>query len=712
MERLSLRIHKQGRAGQVSSTTGRNSIRRNSSSRLGTSRVLRFSVLRVLPRAFSLQALMATNMTSHSNSDGKNNVQNQNGNRSGGRSRHNRQPQHRLIGFGSNYFHALGGSTEVSLDAVPAREYLDGFDVQQLCCTTTSSMILTKSGKIYQVGMLHGLLREKPQRVPFNERIVQLAGGRHFCLARSESGLVASWGAGHFGQLGHGPNVSLLERPHVISHLMPQVTGESPIISIECGAWHGAALLQDGRLYTWGSNRRNQCGFQAPSTIVFPEVVEGRYSQIACGKGHTVALEKGTGRVFTWGSSVGCGHSSRRTAVPTPRLLEALQRVVIVSVAAGDSHSLALTGGGRVFSWGLGPEGQLGMGGAFSIIPRPKLVGDLDFVAIVAGQQLAEVSSNGIVRQAPNEDECEKDYAQAAESAATLDASVRSDSIRRWSLDQSGATGPIDASKQASREQGQLASHILANVPKVTSIHAVGCYSLAVSSSGHVYAWGYNDPGTLGLPHCSELPVMEAVSNAATIAQIKSRTLEAQSFDSRHNVLLPKRVDALSDLNIELLAGGPSHLLVYGKVRDPDQIPTIGRTLHEVQRARRLSMSVSLRNDDDDISTNSAETDAVTMATDAMSFTTNLNVTPDSRAALDLSSPLAISPESNTTRSQALVQMTAPGAPLSQKKTRTSSVSKFMQRLSIGSEKKKNGEPSSRPSIGRVFSAAFGSGSK
>lgn len=650
-------------------------------------------------------------MTSHSNSDNRKNVQIQNGNRSGSasRGRHPRQPQHRLIGFGSNYFHALGGSTEVSLDDVPAREYLDGFDVHQLCCTTTSSLILTKSGKIFQVGMLHGLLREKPQRVYFNQRIVQLAGGRHFCLARSEHGVVASWGAGHFGQLGHGPNVSLLEKPQIIAHLMPQATGGSPIISIECGAWHGAALLQDGRLYTWGSNRRNQCGFQAPSTIVFPEVVEGRYCQIACGKGHNVALEKDTGRVFTWGSSVGCGHSSRRTTVPTPRLLEALQRVVIVSVAAGDSHSLALTGGGRVFSWGLGPEGQLGMGGAFSIIPRPKLVGDLDFVAIVAGQQLADASSHGIVSQPPDE---EMDTAQATESAATLDASVRSESVRRWSLDQSAATGSMDASKVASKEQGQFASHMLANVPKVTSIHAVGCYSLAISSSGHVYAWGYNDPGTLGLPHSPELPVMEAVSNATTIAQIKSRTLEAKSFDSRHNVLLPKRVDALSDLDIELLAGGPSHLLVYGKVRDPDQIPTIGRTLHEVQQARRLSMVVPLRNEDDELSSYSGETDAVTTATDAMSFATNLNFTPDSKSAADVSSPLAMSPESNTTRSPPLGQMIAPDTPLSQKKPRTSSMSKFMQKLTSSSEKKKTGEPSSRSSIGRVFSAAFGSSSK
>ena len=673
-----------------------------------------------------------------SSSDSNNTNSNSDASSSRGRRQRQPQPQHRLIGFGSNYFHALGGSSEISLDTsaststststtahAPAREYLDGFDVQQLCCTTTSSMILTRSGKIYQVGMLHGLLREKPQRVYFNQRVVELAGGRHFCLARSEHGSVASWGAGHFGQLGHGPNVSFLEKPQIITHLLPHVLttagggggGSSPIISIHCGAWHGAALLEDGRLYTWGSNRRNQCGFQAPSTIVYPQVVEGRYSQIACGKGHNVALEQGTGRVFTWGSSPGCGHSSRRTTVPTPRLLDALQRVVIVSVAAGDAHSLALTAGGRVFSWGLGPEGQLGIGGAFSIVPRPKLVGDLDFVAIVASQQLSEASSPDLMSRPPAEDGSELDA--ELESAAHLDASVRSDSMRRWSLD-NGVTVAAETAKLATKEQGPFVSHMLANVPKVASIHAAGSYSLAVSSSGHVYAWGYNDPGNLGLPHSSGLPLVEAVSSAATIAQVKSRTPEAKSFDSRHNVLLPKRLDALSDLSIELLAGGPSHLLVYGKTRDPNQISTIGRTLHEVQQARRLlSVVVPLRSDDDELSTYSAETDAVTIATGTMSYTTDLNFTPDSKASFESSTtPSALSTESNSsmparTAAAAAVETIDVDAPLSQKKGRTSSMSKFMQKLTHGSsDRKKTGEASRRPSIGRVLSAAFGNSSK
>mmetsp|Transcript_3056 Transcript_3056/g.4990 ORF Transcript_3056/g.4990 Transcript_3056/m.4990 type:complete len:654 (-) Transcript_3056:27-1988(-) len=606
------------------------------------------------------------------------------------------QPQHRLLGFGSNYFHALGGSKDIVLGAnkdVPAHEYPEEtFDVEQLCCTTTSTVILTKNGKVFQTGMMHGHLKRKPTRIPVPMAlpISQIAGGRHFCLAKCGNA-VLSWGAGHFGQLGHGPNVSLLEQPEVISHLLPEATG-SPVAQIACGSWHGSVLLEDGRIYCWGSNRRNQCGTKSPSTVVYPAPISGCFSKIVCGKGHCIALERDSGRVFTWGSSVGCGHSSRKTAISPPRLVEALQRVVIVDIAAGDSHSLALTGGGRVFSWGLGPEGQLGMGGAFPIIPRPKLVGDLDFVAVVAGQQLSNKNNTSN---------------NASSSASQLDASVSSI--------------PYAPNLQ---QQKEPVSQILANVPKVVSIHVAGSYSLAISSVGHVYAWGYNDAGVLGLAHPSSLPTVEpASSSSATISQIKSRTPESKTFDSRHNVLLPQRVDALRNLRITAIAGGPSHLLVYGAVRDPNETTVIGRTLHEVQQARRLSQLQTGSSGEDELSVHSAETDAITTATDAMSHLTSqtppnvplpLSPEPVKRAVSMSASKLLEQPATpmQSTPAGAKKIRTPASAPAAtaltgrrNTKTRSMSMPKIMQKfrddVSISSRRRRSANRANRESASR-----------
>mmetsp|Transcript_952 Transcript_952/g.1179 ORF Transcript_952/g.1179 Transcript_952/m.1179 type:complete len:655 (-) Transcript_952:444-2408(-) len=518
------------------------------------------------------------------------------------------ETQNRLFGFGSNYFHALGGSNEVFLskeieahefqyedNKADDKDYLTEFlKIKQLACTTTSSILLNEDGKIYQMGTIHGKQFTRPTRISMSVRAVEIAGGRHFCLARSASGSVYSWGAGHFGQLGQGPHISFLENPQLITHLQPHVI-KSPIVQLACGHWHGAALTEDGRIFCWGSNRKHQCGTKTPSTIVTPHYVNGTdvvYSQIECGKGHNIALEKFTGRVYTWGASTACGHTSRRTCISPPRLVEALQRVVIVQIAAGDGHSLAMTGGGRVFSWGSGSEGQLGVGGTFPVIPRPKLVGDLDFVAIVAAQQSQRSKQN--------------------EPLGTSNFSV--------------APNPNKDSNTNIQPNATAVSQILANTPKVTEIYAAGSYSLAISSTGHVYGWGYNDTKVLGLPRpCTDLlPYLEpANSSTATISQLKNRVSQARAFDSSHNVLLPRRIDALHTLDVKLVAGGPSHLLFYGHARDDTTVNSlVGRTLHEVQQARRAGQNQATEQDDD-LSMESIETDAVTSATEAMSPNTD-----------------------------------------------------------------------------------------
>ena len=77
----------------------------------------------------------------------------------------------------------------------------------------------------------------------------------------------------------------------------------------------------------------------------------------------------------------------RKSGLVPPRQVEALAKVCIVDIAAGDTHTLALTGGGRVFAWGGSSEAQLGLGQSNMMNVKPKLVSDLDFVAIEAGRE-------------------------------------------------------------------------------------------------------------------------------------------------------------------------------------------------------------------------------------------------------------------------------------------------------------------------------------
>jgi alpha-tubulin suppressor-like RCC1 family protein len=221
-----------------------------------------------------------------------------------------------VIGFGSNYFHALGGTEEISLAIVPQDEsdnegveensvparilsdppWKDNANLQQVVCSATATFFLTRDGHVYQTGTLHGIVATCPTRVqvPFPRKCVQISAGRHFCIAKLEQGIgVVSWGAGHFGQLGLGNHVSSLQTPQMIPALLPHTTlsnnannNSTRVQQVAAGAWHALALLDNGTCMAWGSNRKllRNCSFpqkwgtahpvHAPSGALFWQIFQ------------------------------------------------------------------------------------------------------------------------------------------------------------------------------------------------------------------------------------------------------------------------------------------------------------------------------------------------------------------------------------------------------------------------------------------------------
>ena len=216
-----------------------------------------------------------------------------------------------LVGFGKNYYHNFGSAKAFQRQHVPiekdegetapihvtAYQFHDYDDEEStasvpfppweqeddpiidVTCTIASTQFLTRAGKIYSCGTIHGQVRPDLTRItiPLPLKCVQLATGRHFCLAMMEGGLaVCAWGAGHFGQLGLGGGYddsssssnnsppSYVHRPTVIEDLLPHMVG-APISSVSAGYWHSMAVTKEGSVFAWGCNRNAQCG-RKPST--------------------------------------------------------------------------------------------------------------------------------------------------------------------------------------------------------------------------------------------------------------------------------------------------------------------------------------------------------------------------------------------------------------------------------------------------------------
>ena len=157
-----------------------------------------------------------------------------------------------------------------------------------------------------------------------------------------------------------------------------QVSGLSNIVAIALGYEHGMALDQYGFVWTWGWDAGGQLGtgdsYVNDTNGWGPMQVPGLTNvvSIAAGDYHSVAITA-SGQVYTWGTNVDfnswtqqsvkgqLGTGTTSNYVSTPQLVSGLSTVR--SVSAGDAHTLAL---GTYFNvylvwvWGDNTSFQLG----------------------------------------------------------------------------------------------------------------------------------------------------------------------------------------------------------------------------------------------------------------------------------------------------------------------------------------------------------------
>lgn len=152
-----------------------------------------------------------------------------------------------------------------------------------------------------------------PTELKTLEPVRQISCGNDYTMALGASGLWA-WGCGSGGKLGLGDVQDRLEPV-----LVPKLRGRT-ILSIVASNWHSMALVQyppilkGGYVFTWGSGYQGQLGLGSKCVSMEPSVME----------------------YFV------CIHT------------------MILMIAAGPSHCLAVTTEGEVYSWGSNAHGALG----------------------------------------------------------------------------------------------------------------------------------------------------------------------------------------------------------------------------------------------------------------------------------------------------------------------------------------------------------------
>ena len=250
------------------------------------------------------------------------------------------------------------------------------------------------------------------------------------------------------------------------------------VIRVATGAVHCLALCADGTLAAWGGNGHGQLGDNSNATRYTPVAVNrvsgvsALYGKtvvgIAAGSDHSLALCS-DGTVAAWGLDGGealgngsGGSSLVPVAVNTTQGTSALYNKTVVSIAAADSHCVALCSDSTVVQWGQslgGPtapvlvNADVGVSALHSRTPLAIAANVFGgFVVCTDGAVAAWGSNNTFSRLGDN---------------STTDRAV-----------------PV----LVNRDAGMSALY----GKTVTSVKAGGHHALALCSDGTVVAWGYN----------------------------------------------------------------------------------------------------------------------------------------------------------------------------------------------------------------------------
>ncbi len=183
-------------------------------------------------------------------------------------------------------------------------------------------------------------------------------GTTHSC-ALTDNAAVRCWGANDQGQLGDGT---------VTSRRTPAVASLDSVTSISAGAEHTCALTAAGGAKCWGANASGQLGasssdmcgdFACSLTPIDVSGLASGVSRLAAGFSHTCAVTT-AGALKCWGLNLyGQLGDGTRTDRPSPAAVSGLDAGV-ADVAPGDVFTCALMTDGSARCWGSNSAGELG----------------------------------------------------------------------------------------------------------------------------------------------------------------------------------------------------------------------------------------------------------------------------------------------------------------------------------------------------------------
>ena len=227
-----------------------------------------------------------------------------------------------------------------------------------------------------------------------------------------------AFGRGFHGQLGQGAHESQsvphrideVDRDSLPVQLYTGKPGDINLAVVNAGSSHTTAISRRGELFTWGLASSGELGHGGwtPIEVPVPRMVSNlgrtRIVSVCAGDNHTLAISE-SGQLWSCGrgrhGQLGHGHFHDEGMMT---LISSIHRERIVSVSAGKAHSIALAADGKLFTWGDASHGQLGHNQLLPLvgdnrqpiaIPFPQAITSLDPTKLQPPERVTAIAAGG-----------------------------------------------------------------------------------------------------------------------------------------------------------------------------------------------------------------------------------------------------------------------------------------------------------------------------
>ena len=350
-----------------------------------------------------------------------------------------------------------------------------------------------------------------------------IAGGGQHALAASLDRTLWAWGLGSSGQLGTGTGTT--------SSSPVQVLVPNQVLSwfqISTSALHSLGIRSDRTLWAWGSSASGQLGNGTLTGQSYPiQIGQSTWNAVAASISSSHAI-RSDGTLWSWGgNSAGQLGILSTTATSSPVLVSGPAGASWSVISSGEQFVLAITTTGQLYAWGQNSSiyggGQLGdlttVSKSSPVLVSGPASTSWSLVAAAAVHSVGITSLGRLYAWGSNPDGQLGDLTTVSKSSPVLVSGPASTSwsliaagpwhtlaittlgrLYAWGYNSSGQIGDLSPTNKS--------SPVLVSGPATTSWSAISAggdiggsfneQSYAISSIGRLYAWGNNGSGQLG----------------------------------------------------------------------------------------------------------------------------------------------------------------------------------------------------------------------